>query len=55
MLGGRGGFRGGRFGGGGLNGPLADPGTYIVKMIVNGTTHTGTITVRRDPISGGGN
>jgi len=44
----RGGGGGGR-GGGGAAG-LVEPGTYRVTMTANGQTHTGTITVRRDPI-----
>lgn len=51
-----GGFRGfsGRRGRGGLQGPQAEPGTYRVTLTVNGESHTGTITIRRDPLIEGG-
>jgi hypothetical protein len=49
---GGGGFGGG-FGGrgaGGAGGSVAEPGTYAVKMTVNGKTFTGKIIVRQDPM-----
>jgi len=47
-----GGGRGGGFGGGffGAGSALAEPGTYSVKLPVNGKTSVGTVTVRLDPI-----
>jgi predicted RNA-binding protein YlxR (DUF448 family) len=43
----RGGFRGrGR----GMGSNVAVPGSYAVKLTVNGKTYTGTISVRRDPM-----
>ena len=30
--------------------PVAEPGTYAVKLTVNGKTYTGTVSVRRDPM-----
>ena len=50
-FGGGGGFRGG---GGGLRGPSADPGIYLVKLIVNGEEFTTTLTIREDPLLSGG-
>ncbi len=48
----RGGF--GQMGGGGMRGggggPMAEPGTYAVKLTVNGKTYTGKVAVRLDPI-----
>ncbi len=45
------GFGGGMgFGGRGMGVPTAEPGTYIVKLTVNGKTYTGTIAVRQDPM-----
>jgi photosystem II stability/assembly factor-like uncharacterized protein len=45
-FGGRGGFRGrGRMGSGG-----AVPGSYAVKLTVNGKSYTGTISIRQDPM-----
>jgi photosystem II stability/assembly factor-like uncharacterized protein len=38
---------------GGLAGLQAGPGTYVVKLTVNGKTTTGKITVRLDPIQAG--
>ncbi len=49
---GGGGFGGG-FGGrgaGGAGGTVAEPGTYAVKMTVNGKTFAGKIIVRQDPM-----
>ena len=49
---GGGGFGGG-FGGrgaGGAGGSVAEPGTYAVKMTVNGKTYAGKIVVRQDPM-----
>ncbi len=40
----------GRFGGRGMGAPSAEPGTYTVKLTVNGTTYTGSVTVRPDPM-----
>ncbi len=34
----------------GMGAPVAEPGTYAVKLIVNGKTYTGTISVRQDPM-----
>lgn len=53
-----GGGRGGGFGGGfggfvGAGSPMAEPGTYAVKLTVNGKTSVGTVTVRLDPIQSG--
>lgn len=42
--------RGRRFFGSPLQGPAAGPGTYRVKMAVNGQTHTRFITIRQDPL-----
>jgi photosystem II stability/assembly factor-like uncharacterized protein len=50
--GGRGAFGGG-MGFGGVGSGLAEPGTYAVKMTVNGKTSTGTIGVRLDPMQDG--
>jgi hypothetical protein len=36
--------------GGGVGGPLAAPGTYTVKMTVDGTTQTQPLVVRRHPL-----
>jgi len=51
------GFGGGgmRFGGRGGPGGAASagPGTYGVKLTVNGKTYTGTVTVRLDPLQEG--
>jgi len=51
------GFGGGgmRFGGrGGFGGPAsAGPGTYRIKLTVNGKTYTGTVKVRMDPLQEG--
>ncbi len=52
--GGGAGFAGGGMGFGGAGGGMAEPGTYSVKMTVNGKTSTGTISVRLDPIQTGG-
>lgn len=45
------GFGGGRFRGFGRGGgaAIAEPGTYGVKLTVNGKSYTGKITVRQDP------
>lgn len=48
--GGRGGGGGGFGGRGAIAGTPAPPGTYQVKMTVNGKIYTGSITVRPDPI-----
>jgi photosystem II stability/assembly factor-like uncharacterized protein len=49
------GFGGGMgFGGRGMAAPAAEPGTYVVKLTVNGKTYTGTIAVRPDPMLTGG-
>ena len=48
-------FRGGGRGGGGLTGPGADIGTYMVSLLVNGESYSTTITIREDPLVGGGN
>ncbi len=40
----------GRFGGRGMGTPSAEPGTYAVKLTVNGKTYSGTVTVRPDPM-----
>jgi len=55
---GGGGFGGGQFGGrgGAAGAAAAEPGTYAVKMTVNGKTFTGKIVVRQDPmLEGSGN
>jgi photosystem II stability/assembly factor-like uncharacterized protein len=50
------GFGGGGFGGfGGAGSGQAEPGTYAVRLTVNGKTSLGTIVVRLDPIQTGGN
>ena len=50
---GRGGRGGGRGRGrGGFQGTLASPGEYLIKMTVNGTTYTGKIKIRQDPMLG---
>ena len=51
------GFGGGRFRGGGRGGgaAVAEPGSYAVKLTVNGKTYDGTIAVRKDPMPTGGN
>ncbi|MGD2295301.1 MAG: hypothetical protein PVF22_05640 [Candidatus Aminicenantes bacterium] len=36
---------------GGPEAAVAEPGIYAVKLTVNGKTHTGTISVRRDPMT----
>src|SRR5262249_51048396 len=36
--------------GGGVGGPLAAPGTYTVRMTVDGTTQTQPLVVRRHPL-----
>ena len=41
QFGGRGGFGGG---------PMAEPGTYTVKLTVNGKTYSGKVAVRADPV-----
>jgi hypothetical protein len=41
---------GGRGGGGGGGGQAAGPGTYGVKLTVNGKTYTTLLTVRQDPM-----
>jgi photosystem II stability/assembly factor-like uncharacterized protein len=50
---------GGGFGGGGFGGfggpPAVEPGTYRVKMTVNGKSYAGAITVRPDPMPGSAN
>jgi photosystem II stability/assembly factor-like uncharacterized protein len=43
----------GQFGGGfrgGMGGQMAEPGTYAVKLTVNGKSYTGKVAVRLDPI-----
>jgi hypothetical protein len=45
-------FMRGRFGRG-ARAPIAEPGTYAVKLTVNGKTYTGKISVRRDPMQEG--
>jgi photosystem II stability/assembly factor-like uncharacterized protein len=50
---GAGGFVGPR--GGFCGGQIAEPGTYAVKLTVNGKTYTGKVAVRLDPIQTGGN
>jgi len=48
-------FMRGRFGRG-ARAPIAEPGTYAVKLTVNGKTYTGKASVRRDPmLEGSGN
>jgi hypothetical protein len=37
----------------GMGGPAAEPGTYAVKLTVNGKIYTGKVTVRLDPIQSG--
>ncbi len=46
------GFRGG-FGGRGMGGQTAEPGTYLIKLTVNGKTYAGKVDVRLDPIETG--
>ncbi len=47
----RGGMRfGGGFGGRAGGGQMAEPGTYLVKLTVNGKTYTGKVMVRSDPM-----
>jgi hypothetical protein len=47
----RGGMRfGGGFGGRGMGGQTAEPGSYLVKLTVNGKSYTGKVEVRLDPI-----
>lgn len=45
-----GGGRGFRGRGGGMGAAVAIPGSYAVKLTVNGKSHTGTISIRRDPM-----
>lgn len=45
-------FMRGRFGRG-ARAPIAEPGTYAVKLTVNGKTYKGKISVRRDPMQEG--
>jgi len=42
--------RGGRFFGSPLRGPAASPGTYRLKMVVDGQIHSRFITIRHDPL-----
>ena len=44
-------FRGGF--GRGMGAAVAEPGTYAVKLKVNGKTYTGTVSVRQDPMQEG--
>ena len=37
----------------GPQGEAAAPGTYLIKLTVNGVTHTGTVSVREDPALSG--
>jgi hypothetical protein len=34
----------------GMRGAPAEPGEYLVRMTFNGMTHTGNLTIRRDPL-----
>lgn len=53
------GMGGGQYRGGGragsLRGPSASTGSYRVTLTVNGETYSTTITIREDPLLGGGN
>ena len=42
-------FMRGRFGRG-VQAPIAEPGTYAVKLTANGNTYTSKISVRKDPM-----
>ena len=55
QFGGAGGFGGGGGGGmrGGMGAVIAEPGSYAVKMTVNGKTLIGKLTVRQDPMLDG--
>jgi hypothetical protein len=50
IIGGMGFYGGMGMGGRGMGGQAAEPGTYIVKLTVNGKTYTGRVSVRLDPM-----